>query len=158
MFPLIASQLPSKAIPKDGKGSYMRENGGFDRSNFEKYVIDPVLNMLAKCEHVVLHNYGKDKKGNWVYYNKIKKHGMVQGYELTYSINKRPSGIKKQTIIDVQENPTTLKIAQDIIEGKERQKKAVKKNSKPSAQYLDAIKQLEEMQYREIEERMNQGE
>ena len=115
-------------IPKDGKGSYMRESGKFDRPAFEKYVIEPVLNMLAKCDHVVLHDYGKDKKGQPVYYNKIKKHGMVQGYELTYTINKRPRAIKRESIIDVQAKPEVLKVAQDIIEGKKNPKKSASKN------------------------------
>ena len=43
-------------IPKDGKNSYMRKDGTFDRSNFEKKVIEPVLAMVGKCNHVVLHN------------------------------------------------------------------------------------------------------
>lgn len=105
-------------IPKDGKGSYMRENGGFDRTNFEKKVIDPVLSMLAKCEHVVLHNYGIGKDGKPILYNKIKKNGMVQGYEISYNINKYPVKIKRETIIDVQAKPDVLKVAQDIITSK----------------------------------------
>jgi hypothetical protein len=116
-------------IPKDGKGSYMRQNGKFDRNAFEKRVIEPVLNMLAKSEHVVLHNYGKTQKGEFIYYSKIKKHGMVQGYELTYSINKRPQKIKRETLIDVQAQPEVLKVAQDLINGKKAQSDKPKKNS-----------------------------
>lgn len=109
-------------IPKTGDGSYMhfdKKKGKdvFDRSNFEKYVIEPVLEMVAECNHVVLHNYGT-KNGKTVYYQKIKKHGMVQGYEVTYSINKYPNTIKHETIIDVQAKPDVLKVAQDIIDSK----------------------------------------
>lgn len=110
-------------IPKDGKGSYMRENGGFDRANFEKRVIEPVLKMLGACEHVVLHERGRKPNGEPLYYAKIKKHGLVQGYELMYTINKYPRAIKPETIIDVQENPVDLKIAQDVKEGKKKPKK-----------------------------------
>lgn len=110
-------------IPKDGKGSYMRENGGFDRANFEKRVIEPVLKMLGACEHVVLHERGQKPNGERIYYTKIKKHGLVQGYELMYTINKYPRAIKPETIIDVQENPVDLKIAQDVKEGKKKPKK-----------------------------------
>lgn len=110
-------------IPKDGKGSYMRESGGFDRANFEKYVIEPVLRMLGACEHVVLHERGRKPNGEPLYYAKIKKHGLVQGYELMYTINKYPRAIKPETIIDVQENPVNLKIAQDVKEGKKKPKK-----------------------------------
>lgn len=88
-------------IPKDGKGSYMRENGGFDRTNFERRVIEPALKMVAKCEHVVLHNFGTDKNGEPILYRKVKKNGMVQGYELIYTINKYPNG-KRETIIDAE--------------------------------------------------------
>lgn len=110
-------------IPKDGKGSYMRENGGFDRANFEKRVIEPVLKMLGACEHVVLHERGRKPNGERIYYTKIKKHGLVQGYELMYTINKYPRAVKPETIIDVQENPVDLKIAQDVKEGKKKPKK-----------------------------------
>ena len=41
-------------IPKDGPNSYMRKNGGFDRSNFEKNVIDPICEDLEKCEMIKL--------------------------------------------------------------------------------------------------------
>lgn len=114
-------------IPKDGKNSYVKKNGKFDRTNFEKYVILPVLEMVAKCEHVVLHNYGKDKNGKPIYYKKIKKYGMVQGYELTYSINKYPKKIKKETIIDIQAKPDVLKVAQDVMDSKKS--KPPKKNT-----------------------------
>lgn len=110
-------------IPKDGKGSYMRDSGGFDRTNFEKYVIEPVLRMLGACEHVVLHERGRKPNGERIYYTKIKKHGLVQGYELMYTINKYPRAVKPETIIDVQENPVDLKIAQDVKERKKKPKK-----------------------------------
>lgn len=92
----------------------------FDRANFEKRVINPVLEMLEKCEHVVLHNYGKDSKGKNILFRKVKKCGQVQGYELTYSINKLPHKIKRETIVDIQDKPEVLKVAQDIIEHKKK--------------------------------------
>ena len=105
----------------------------FDRANFEKRVLLPVLKLLDECKHVVLHNYGMDKNKERVLFQKIKKGGMVAGYELTYSINKFPRAIKKETIVDVQANPVTLKVAQDIIDGKKKQKEkgtqCKKKNS-----------------------------
>lgn len=107
-------------MPKDGKNSYMRKDGTFDRSNFEKKVIEPVLKMVGECRHVVLHNYGKDKNGKVIYYKKIKQHNIVQGYELTYSINKYPKKIKRETIIDMQAKPEVLKVAQDIMESKKK--------------------------------------
>lgn len=110
-------------IPKDGKGSYMhfdakKNKDVFDRHNFEKRVLDPVVAMLDRCDHVVLHNYGKDEKGNTILYKKVKKGGIIQGYEFTYTINKYPNTIKKQTILDVQAKPELLKVAQDVVDGK----------------------------------------
>ena len=109
-------------IPEDGKNSYMRKDGTFDRNNFEKKVIEPVLEMVGKCNHVVLHNYGTDKNGKLIYFKKIKKHNVVQGYELTYTINKYPKKIKRETIIDVQAKPDVLKVAQDVMESKKKPK------------------------------------
>ena len=110
-------------IPKDGKGSYMREKNGFNRTEFERKVIEPVLEMVGKCNHVVLHKYGTGK-----YYRKVKEHNVVKGYELAYTINKYPRKIKKETIIDVQERPELLKVAQDVIDSKKK-KAEPKKNS-----------------------------
>lgn len=115
-------------IPKDGKNSYMRKDGTFDRSNFEKKVVEPVLAMVGKCNHVVLHNYGKDKNGKVIYFRKVKEHNIVKGYELTYSINKYPRAIKRETLIDVQAKPDVLKVAQDIMENNKKKASEPKKN------------------------------
>lgn len=125
-------------IPKDGKNSYMRKDRTFDRSNFEKYVIEPVLDMVGKCNHVVLHTYGQDKNGKTIYYKKIKQYNIVQGYELSYTINKYQNKIKKETIIDVQAKPDVLKVAQDLIETKKkagRPKTTNKFNQFPQREY-----------------------
>ena len=57
---------------------------------------------------------------------------------MTYSINKLPHKIKRETIIDVQEKPEVLKVAQDIIEHKKTTgttKSAKKYNNYPQRQY-----------------------
>ena len=122
-------------IPKDGQGSYMhfdpkKEKYIFDRTNFEKYVLNPIFDMVGECNHVVLHNYGT-KNEKPIYYRKIKKHNLVQGYEVTYSINKLPHKIKRETIIDVQKNPVVLKIAQDILDSKKKQSEQQGKQNTP---------------------------
>lgn len=116
-------------IPLAGEGSYVRENGKFDRPGFEKYVIEPVLKILANCSHVVLFDFGKDPKGERQLYNKIKKHGMVEGYELMYSINMTCKKIKSKTIIALKESPQVAKVAQDLMNV---QKKPRKKNIEKS--------------------------
>jgi plasmid replication initiation protein len=41
-------------IPKDGKGSYMRPDGHFNRPAFEKKVLDPLVEDLSKCKMIQL--------------------------------------------------------------------------------------------------------
>lgn len=138
-------------IPKDGQGSYMHFDAKqqkyiFDRTNFEKRVINPILDMVGECNHVVLHNYGT-KNGKPIYYKKVKKHNLVQGYELTYSINKLPHKIKRETIIDVQAKPEVLKVAQDIIDHKKTTgttKSAKQYNNYPQRQYT--VSELENLE------------
>lgn len=110
-------------IPFAGEGSYIRKDGSFDRKNFERYVIEPVLKILANCSHVVLFDFGKDQKGERLLYNKIKKHGMVEGYELMYSINMTCKKIKPKTIIAMKESPQVTKVAQDIMNGEKKPRK-----------------------------------
>lgn len=104
-------------IPFKGEGSYIRKDGSLDRKNFEKRVIEPVLNILAECSHVVLFDYGRNQKNERVLYEKIKKNGMVEGYEITYCINMTCKKIKPKTIIEMRNNPHIEKIAQDILNG-----------------------------------------
>lgn len=70
-------------IPKEGKGSYMRsrQNGGFDRNKFEKQVIDPVCEELAKTDMIrlILQPDGK-------YYQKEKKGNRVNSYKFFWTI------------------------------------------------------------------------
>ena len=70
-------------IPKEGPKSYMRSkgNGGFDRANFEKYVIDPLCEDLSKTEMIklILNPEGK-------YYEKIKNGNKVIAYKFYWRI------------------------------------------------------------------------
>lgn len=69
-------------IPKDGKGSYMREKGGFDRKNFETRVIDPLCEELQKTEMITLILTPEGK-----YYEKIKNGNRVIAYKFYWTIN-----------------------------------------------------------------------
>ena len=114
-------------IPKEGKGSYMRDgkNGGFNRAGFEKYVIDPLFEDLAKCKMIE-----PVKQANGKYYEKIKSGNRVTGYVFywTYSAYPRVATANevKQIQDRVDKNPQVLKIAKDIVSG--GKKKTVKKN------------------------------
>ena len=56
----------------------------------KKRVLNPIFDMVRECNHVVLHKYStktetkvETKVEKTIYYRKIKKHNLVQGYELT---------------------------------------------------------------------------
>ena len=110
-------------IPKEGKGSYMRTKGGFDRTNFEKYVIDPLCDDLKKCKmlNLVMQSDGK-------LYEKVKKGNRVQGYRFYWTISKHPAVASAEEVRKIQkrvdDNAEVLKIAKDLINGKKSKKKA----------------------------------
>lgn len=114
-------------IPKEGKGSYMRDdkNGGFNRAGFEKYVIDPLFEDLAKCKMITPVELG----GKW--YTKVKKNGRVVGYEFYWNYSAYPRVATASEVKQIQErvdkNPQVLKVAKDIVSGEEKTVK--KKNS-----------------------------
>ena len=115
-------------IPKDGKGSYVRENDGFDRSNFEKYVIDPICEDLSKCRMIalVLQPDGK-------YYEKVKRGNRVYGYRFYWVYTSHPAVATATEVGEIQDrvdqNPEILKVAKDIVTGEKRVKNGKNKNS-----------------------------
>lgn len=116
-------------IPFQGKGSYVKPDGKFNRTEFENKVVNPVLKILAECSHVVLFDFGKDQKGERKLYNKIKKNGMVEGYELMYSINMTCKKIKPKTIVALKDKPEVARVAQNLMEHQQKPKKKPKKNN-----------------------------
>lgn len=114
-------------IPKEGKGSYMRDQSGFDRKNFEKYVIDPLFKDLEKCKMIQ-----PVKQANGGYYNKIKRGNRVIGYEFYWTYSAYPRVATATEVKQIQErvdkNPQVLKVAKDIVKG-EKKPKAESKNS-----------------------------
>ncbi len=116
-------------IPKDGKGSYMREKGGFNRFEFEQKVIEPLCADLAKCKmiNLIMQPDGK-------YYEKIKRGNRVDGYRFYWTISEHPAVATASEIKELQDrvdrNPQILKVAKDIISGeKNTNKQNKKKNS-----------------------------
>lgn len=109
-------------IPKDGKGSYMRKDGHFDRRAFENRVIDPLCEDLKKCRMINL-TVNEDGK----YYRKIKNHGYVVGYEFAWNVSTHPAVATAAEVKNVKDeidkNPEVLKIAKNILENKKKTKK-----------------------------------
>ena len=106
-------------IPKDGKGSYMRGDGHFDRFNFEKKVIDPICEdlMRTKMIQLVIQPNGKS-------YEKVKKGNRVAGYQFTWSLSQHPAVAPATEVKQLQErvdkDPKILKISKDIANGKQK--------------------------------------
>lgn len=114
-------------IPKEGKGSYMREKGGFNRSEFEKKVIDPLCEDLTKCKmiNLIVQPDGK-------YYEKVKQGNRVLGYRFYWTFTAHPAVATASEVKELQDridkNPEVLKVAKDIVKG-EKKPKTPKKNS-----------------------------
>lgn len=81
-------------IPKAGKGSYMRpqEKGGFDRSNFEKKVLNVAIEEINRGQMIkILPFVGMEATPEKPHklYEKIKKNGYVAGYLFKYNVFSR---------------------------------------------------------------------
>lgn len=111
-------------IPKDGKGSYMRKDGHFDRPSFEKRIIDPICEDLAKCSMI---NLTVDEEGKP--YRKIKNNrGNVLGYEFQWVISNHPRVATAKEVRTLNQNPQELKIAKDIKKGEKKKSTQPKKS------------------------------
>ena len=116
-------------IPENGKGSYMRENDGFDRKNFERYVLDPICKDLANCKMIQLIplNGSKENEKKKIFYEKVKSGNRVLGYQFYWVYTSRPgiaSAITIQKALqDIEKDPRILKIAIDVAEGKKNPSK-----------------------------------
>ena len=106
-------------IPESGKGSYMRPKGGFDRAQFEKYVIDPLCDDLKNCKMIGLSVQPEGK-----YYEKVKSGNKVIGYRFYWTFSAYPGVATAGEVAEIQErvdkDPRVLKVAKDIIEGEKR--------------------------------------
>ena len=93
-------------IPKDGKGSYMTADGHFKRTHFERYVIDPLSEELAKTDMIrlILQPDGK-------YYQKEKIGNRVKSYKFFWTIKDPKAQIEEkepEAFIDVTAQETEL--------------------------------------------------
>lgn len=114
-------------IPKDGKGSYLRADGKFARTHFEKYVIDPLCEDLAKTDMIrlIVQDDGK-------YYEKIKQNGRVIGYRFQWTITMHPKIVNAKELHEIREDPQVLKVAKDIVDGRKKPEKPQKTRKKPN--------------------------
>ena len=112
-------------IPIVGKGSYMRQKGGFDRSNFEKKVIQPLCNDLSKSKMITI-----IQTGNGMHYEKVKSGNRIVGYRFFWSYCQYPKVASATEVKEMQErvdkNPKVLKVAKDILKGDAKNKTSQK--------------------------------
>lgn len=137
-------------IPKDGKGSYTRADGHFNRPEFEKRVIDPLCEDLKNCRMIQLIVQPDGK-----YYEKVKRGNRVDGYRFHWIFTSRPgiatAGEVKELQERVDQDPEVLKIAKDIAKGKKKTKKAAEKTKFNSFEQREYTSE----QYKALEEKMS---
>ncbi len=138
-------------IPKDGKGSYM-SNGHFQRTLFERRIIEPLCEDLKKSKmlHLLVEPDGKA-------YEKMKKNGRVIGYRFRWTISMRPKVATAKEVKEIKEridkNPTVLKVAKDIVKGEKKPKKTAKKDSFRNFEEREYTAE----QYAELEKRLRKN-
>lgn len=116
-------------IPKEGKGSYMREKGGFDRAQFEKRVIDPLCEDLSHCKMIqlIMNEDGK-------LYEKVKNGNRVMGYRFRWVVSDTPTvttALENKEIREAKQNdPLEQKIKKDILTGEKRKPEKATKDEK----------------------------
>lgn len=112
-------------IPQSGPGSYMRQDGHFDRPAFERYVIQPMCEDLAHCQMIQL-----ILQENGQYYRKLKRGNRVEGYEFNWHFTNRPrianASEMAEIRTEIEKNPEILKVSKDIIDSKKKRKQKQK--------------------------------
>ena len=125
-------------IPKDGKGSYMTSDGHFARTHFERKVIDPICEELAKSKMIRL-----VVQPDGSYYEKVKAGGKIIAYRFYWTVSLRPGVASAPEVAAIQErvdqDPKVLRVARDIVRGEKKREKA--------PQSGNAFNQFEQNQY-----------
>ena len=131
-------------IPREGKGSYMREKGGFNRTEFEKKVIDTVCEDLQKTKMiqlVLLPGSGKP-------YEKIRNGKRIDGYRFYWTYTSHPGVATAAEVAQLQEridrDPEVLKVAKDIVKGGKKKNKNSFNNFTSREITDDLIRKLEQ--------------
>lgn len=110
-------------IPKEGKGSYVRDNSGFNRVQFEKRVIDPLCEDMQHCKMIKLIMQPDGK-----FYVKEKRGNRVEGYRFFWDFSARPGIAAADEVKKIQErvdaDPRVLKVAKDLVNGEKKPKTA----------------------------------
>ena len=105
----------------------MRAKNGFNRSEFEKKVIEPLCKDMANCKMIQL-----VMQENGRYYEKVKEGNRVKGYRFYWTLSMHPAVASASEVKGLQErvdsNPSVLKVAKDIVKGEKKPKAKEKPN------------------------------
>lgn len=108
-------------MPKDGPGSYTRKSGHFNRTEFEKRVIDPICEDLSKTDMIRLVAQPGGK-----HYEKIRQGNRIMAYRFYWTMSMHPRVASAPEVKRVQDrvdkNPEVLKVARDILKGEDGRK------------------------------------
>lgn len=122
-------------IPKEGKGSYITKEGHFARTHFEKYVIDPLCEDLSKTERIQL-----VVQPNGKFYEKVKHGNRVVAYRFSWCSTQRPGIASAPEVKRLQErvdaDPQVMKVAKDIIAGKDNPKPVTKRKANSQTDFM----------------------
>ena len=108
-------------IPKE---AYMRKDNHFDRTAFEKRIIEPLCEDMKKCSMISL-TMNDDGK----LYKKVKSKGKVLGYEFQWVVSKHPRVASANEVKLLNQDAQELKIAKDVKKGKAKRKTKTQQNT-----------------------------
>ena len=114
------------------KEAYMRKPsaGGFNRTGFERDIINPICDDLKNCRLITLL-----LTPDGMPYEKVKRGGRIIGYRFYWVYTSHPAVTSAAELHEIQErldkNPQLLKVARDVLkgEGKGKGKKGKKANA-----------------------------
>ena len=131
-------------IPATGEGSYMRKNNHFDRTSFERRVIEPLCDDMKHCKMIQL-----TVQPNGKYYVKEMRGNRVSGYRFFWTFSAHPAVATAEEVKQIQErvdeDPEVLKVAKDILKGEK--KKAKKKTANYEQRDVDYDAMLAKMDF-----------
>lgn len=106
------------------ESDYMRKDNHFDRTAFEKRIIEPLCEDMKKCSMI---NLSANEDGKL--YKKVKSKGKVLGYEFQWTISTHPRVATADEVNQINQDPRTLKVAKDILKGNKKPTKKKAKNN-----------------------------
>lgn len=96
-------------IPKEGRGSYMKKDGHFDRPHFEQRVLIPLVEEIKQSRMINLH-----VNPDGLSWEKVKDGKFVVGYRFVWSISTHPGAATAEEVEELNQDPVTLTVAKKL--------------------------------------------